>query len=152
MAGADIRSNGGRSTVCRERRSIRPHPNAGILIVENASTVVMLITRACCLRRFVLKTARSGIRLKKFTNISLGPVIAPSIIAVVLFSLASCSTNSEDTRFDREDARILARERFEVKVQNCRRSHGVMIIHAQATRIKKQYIRSEMNSAKCVRW
>ena len=136
-------------------RSIRPHPNAGILMVENASTVVMLITRACCLRRFVLKvleTARRGIRLKKFTNISLGPEIAPSIIAVVLFSLASCSTNSEDTRFDREDARILARERFEVKVQNCRRSHGVMIIHAQATRIKKQYIRSEMNFAKCVRW
>ncbi len=77
---------------------------------------------------------------------------ALSIIAVVFLLLVSCATLTEEEEYVREDAFTLARERFEVRLQACNEARGVMMIHARATRIKKQYTRSEMEFAQCVRW
>ncbi len=124
-------------------------------MIENASTVILLDTRAWSIRRFVLKaleTAQNGVRLSMSIDISLVSLIAPSIIAVAFFSLVSCTTISEDKQYEREDARIRTAERYWTRLQGCRKAGGVMMTHRKATRLNKPYTRREMNHALCVRW
>ncbi len=68
------------------------------------------------------------------------------------WSLVNKRIEVEEKQYAREDALILARERYEARLQGCNEARGVMIIHTRATRLKKQYTRSEMEFAQCVRW
>ncbi len=68
------------------------------------------------------------------------------------WSLVNKRIEVEEKLYAREDALILARERYEVRLQACKQAGGVMMIHVRATRLKKQYTRNEMEFAQCVRW
>ncbi len=59
---------------------------------------------------------------------------------------------AEDKQYTREDALILARERYEAKSQACNEAGGVMMIHARATRRKQKFTRDDYQFAKCVNW
>ena len=107
-------------------------PDAGILMVEDASTVVMLDTPAWSLRKFVFKAlevAQIGDRLSRSADFFLVSPITPSVIAVVFLLLISCATLREGQQYAREDALILARERYEVRQQACNAAGGAMIIN-----------------------
>ncbi len=67
-------------------------------------------------------------------------------------SLVNKRIEAEEKQYEREDALILARERYEVRLQACNEAGGVMMIHVRATRLKKHYTRNEMEFAQCVRW
>ncbi len=67
-------------------------------------------------------------------------------------SLVNKRIEVEEKLYAREDALILARERYEVRLQACKHAGGVMMIHVRATRLKKHYTRNEMEFAQCVRW
>ncbi len=59
---------------------------------------------------------------------------------------------AEDKQYAREDALILARERYEVRLQACNEAGGVMMIHARATRLRQKFTRYDYQFAKCVSW
>ena len=58
---------------------------------------------------------------------------------------------AEEKQYAREDALILARERYEVRLLACNAAGGVMIIHARGTRMKQKFTRDDYLFAKCVR-
>ncbi len=69
------------------------------------------------------------------------------------WSLVNKRIQAEEKQYAREDALILARERYEVRLQACNEAGGVLMIRRRwATRLQKQYTRSEMEFAQCVRW
>ncbi len=59
---------------------------------------------------------------------------------------------AEERLYAREDALILARERYEARLQACNKAGGVMMIHARATRLKQKFTRRDYLFAKCVSW
>ncbi len=67
-------------------------------------------------------------------------------------SLVNKRIEAEEKQYAREDALILARERYEVSLQACNEAGGVMMIHARATRLKQKFTRHDYQFAKCVRW
>ncbi len=67
-------------------------------------------------------------------------------------SLVNKRIEAEEKQYAREDALILARERYEVRLQACNEAGGVMMIHARATRLKQKFTRFDYQFAKCVRW
>jgi len=67
-------------------------------------------------------------------------------------SLVNKRIEAEEKQYAREDALILARERYEVRLQACNEAGGVMMIHARATRLKQRFTRFDYQFAKCVRW
>jgi len=66
-------------------------------------------------------------------------------------SLVNKRFEAEEKQYAREDALILARERYEVRLQACNKAGGVMMIHARATRLKQKFTRHDYQFAKCVR-
>ena len=67
-------------------------------------------------------------------------------------SLINKRDEAEDKRYAREDAFILARERYEARLRACNEAGGVMIIHARATRLRQKFTRHDYQFAKCVNW
>ena len=67
-------------------------------------------------------------------------------------SLLNKRIEAEDKQYARDDALILARERYEARLQACNEAGGVMMIHARATRLKQKFTRHDYQFAKCVRW
>ena len=67
-------------------------------------------------------------------------------------SLINKRNEAEEKLYEHEDALILARERYEARLQACNEAGGVMIIHARATRRKQKFTRHDYQFAKCVRW
>jgi len=67
-------------------------------------------------------------------------------------SLVNKRIETEEKQYAREDALILARERYEVRLQACNQAGGVMMIHARATRLKQKFTRHDYQFAKCVGW
>ncbi len=67
-------------------------------------------------------------------------------------SLVNKRIEAEEKQDAREDALILARERYEVRLQACNEAGGVMMIHARVTRLKQKFTRFDDQFAKCVRW
>ncbi len=58
----------------------------------------------------------------------------------------------EEKQYEREDALILARERYEVRLQACHAAGGVMIINTGGQKLRKRFTRHDYKLAKCVRW
>ena len=77
---------------------------------------------------------------------------ALSIIAVVYLLLVSCTTLTEDELYAREDALILARERYEARQQACHEAGGAMMIKAGGGMLRKRFTRHDYKLAQCVRW
>ncbi len=77
---------------------------------------------------------------------------ALSIIAVVFLLLASCATFTEEEQYAREDALILARERYEARQQACHEAGGAMMINAGGQKLRKRFTRHDYKLAQCVRW
>ena len=67
-------------------------------------------------------------------------------------SLVNKRIAAEEKLYEHEDALILARERYEARLQACNKAGGVMMIHARATRLRQKFIRSDYQFAKCVSW
>ena len=67
-------------------------------------------------------------------------------------SLINKRNEVEERLYAHEDALILARERYEARLQACNEAGGVMMIHARATRLRQKFTRSDYQFAKCVSW
>ena len=67
-------------------------------------------------------------------------------------SLVTKRIAAEDKRYAHDDALILARERYEARLQACNKAGGVMMIHARATRLRQKFTRRDYQFAKCVSW
>ncbi len=67
-------------------------------------------------------------------------------------SLVNKRIAAEERLYEYEDALILARERYEARLQACYEAGGVMIIHARATRLRQKFTRFDYQFAKCVNW
>lgn len=98
-----------------------------------------------------LETAQIGDRLSRAADFFPLLLITPSVIAVV-FLLASCATLTEGQQYVREDALILAKERYEVRLQACNEAGGAMIINTGGQKLRKRFTRHDYKSAKCVRF
>jgi len=59
---------------------------------------------------------------------------------------------AEEKQYAREDALILARERYEVRLQACNEAGGVMMINTGGQKLRKRFTRHDYKFAKCVRW
>ena len=69
---------------------------------------------------------------------------------LVPFLLIGCATLTEEEQYMREDALILARERFEVMEQACITAGGAVIINTGGQQLRKQIRRHDYTSAKFV--
>ncbi len=67
-------------------------------------------------------------------------------------SLVNKRIEAEDKQYAHDDALILARERYEARLQACNEAGGVMMIHARATRLRQKFTRHDYQFAKCVSW
>ena len=67
-------------------------------------------------------------------------------------SLVNKRIEAEEKQYAREDALILARERYEVRLQACNAEGGVMIINAGGQKLRKRFTRHDYKLAECVRW
>ena len=67
-------------------------------------------------------------------------------------SLINKRIEAEDKQYAHDDALILARERYEARLQACNEAGGVMIIHARSTRLRQKFTRHDYQFAKCVSW
>ncbi len=67
-------------------------------------------------------------------------------------SLVNKRIEAEEKQYAREDALILVRERYEVRLQACNEAGGVMIINAGGQKLRKRFTRHDYKLAKCVRW
>jgi len=67
-------------------------------------------------------------------------------------SLVIKRIEAEDKQYAHDDALILARERYEARLQACNKAGGVMMIHARATRLRQKFTRGDYQFAKCVSW
>ena len=67
-------------------------------------------------------------------------------------SLVNKRIEAEEKQYEREDALILARERYEVRLQACNAEGGVMIINAGGQKLRKRFTRHDYKLAECVRW
>ena len=67
-------------------------------------------------------------------------------------SLINKRNEAEERLYAHEDALILARERYEARLQACNEAGGVMMIHARATRLRQKFTRGDYQFAKCVSW
>ena len=67
-------------------------------------------------------------------------------------SLINKRIEAEDKQYAREDALILARERYEVRLQACNAEGGVMIINTGGQKLRKRFTRHDYTRAECVRW
>ena len=67
-------------------------------------------------------------------------------------SLVNKRIEAEDKQYAHDDALILARERYEARLQACNKAGGVMMIHARATRLRQKFTRRDYQFAKCVSW
>ncbi len=67
-------------------------------------------------------------------------------------SLVTKRIEAEDKQYAHDDALILARERYEARLQACNEAGGVMIIHARSTRLRQKFTRHDYQFAKCVSW
>lgn len=115
----------------------------------------MLDTRAWSLRKFVFKAlevAQIGDRLSRPADFFLVSPITLSVIALVFLLLISCATLTEGQQYVREDALILARDRYEVRQQACSKGGGVMIINTGGQKLRKRVTRHDYKSAECVRF
>ena len=69
----------------------------------------------------------------------------------VFVLLGGCATMTEDQRYDRETASIVAMEEFQAKTKACKQANGYMIVHLPAaTRIKRKVSRFDYVTARCV--
>ena len=98
-----------------------------------------------------LEVAQIGDRLSKSADFFLVSLIMLSVIAVVFLLLASCATLTEEQQYAREDALILARERYEVTLQACNEAGGVMRIDAGGQKLRKRFTRHDYKLAECAR-
>ncbi len=67
-------------------------------------------------------------------------------------SLVNKRIEAEEKQYAREDALILARDRYEVRLQACNEAGGVMIINTGGQKLRKRVTRHDYQFAKCVRW
>ncbi len=67
-------------------------------------------------------------------------------------SLINKRIEAEEKLYAHEDALILARERYEARLQACKEAGGVMMIHARSTRLKQKFTRHDYQFARCVKW
>ncbi len=67
-------------------------------------------------------------------------------------SLVNKRIEAEEKQYEREDALILARERYEVRLQACNAEGGVMIINTGGQKLRKRFTRHDYKLAECVRW
>ncbi len=56
-----------------------------------------------------------------------------------------------EEQYVREDALILARKRYEVRLQACNEAGSVMMINTGGQKLRKRFTRHDYKSAKCVR-
>ncbi len=71
---------------------------------------------------------------------------------LVPFLLFGCTTLTEEEQYMREDALILARERYELRLQACNAEGGVMMINTGGQKLRKRFTRHDYKLAQCVRW
>jgi hypothetical protein len=98
-----------------------------------------------------LEAVPIGDRLSSSADFFLVSLITLSVIAVVFLLLASCAVLTEEQQYAREDALILARERYEVRQQACNEAGGVMFINTGGQKLRKRVTRHDYKSAVCVR-
>ena len=67
-------------------------------------------------------------------------------------SVVNKRSEAEDRQYAHDDALILARERYEARLQACNEAGGVMIMHARATRLRQKCTRHDYQVAKCGSW
>ncbi len=67
-------------------------------------------------------------------------------------SLVNKRNAAEEKQYAHDDALILARDRYEARLQACNEAGGVMIIHARSTRLRQKFTRRDYQFAKCVSW
>ena len=65
-------------------------------------------------------------------------------------SLVNKRIEAEEKQYEREDALILARERYEVRLQACKEAGGVMFINTGGQKLRKRVTRHDYQFAKCV--
>ncbi len=118
-------------------------------ITKMGNDIVYLISPTAIPRR--LGASENFLRLSRSVGISVASLTALSAVAVVFLLMASCTTLTEEVQYAREDALILATERYEVRRRECRKAGGVMIIDTHATKLKKQVTRHEYKFSKCAR-
>ena len=66
------------------------------------------------------------------------------------WSLVNKRIEAEEKQYAREDALILARERYEVRQQACNEADGVMFINTGGQKLRKRVTRHDYQFAKCV--
>jgi hypothetical protein len=72
------------------------------------------------------------------------------ILAILLLLLSGCAPLAENDIYDRQDALLLAQEKYIARQSACADSGGVMFITAAtASRIKKAYSKQEYDFARC---
>ena len=98
-----------------------------------------------------LETAQIGDCLSKSADFFLVSPITRRVIAVVFLLLISCATLTEEQQYVREDALILARERYEVRLQACNEAGSVMMINTGGQKLRKRFTRHDYKLAECVR-
>jgi len=67
------------------------------------------------------------------------------------WSLVNERIEAEEKQYAREDALILARERYEVRQQACNEAGGVMLMNAWGQKHRKRFTRHDYQFAKCVK-
>lgn len=66
----------------------------------------------------------------------------------VLLLLVACAPMTEQERYEREDALIVAKEQYEQRRLACQQQGGVMVIKRHASRETEH----DYRLAQCVRW
>ena len=119
-------------------------------ITTMGNDIVYLISPTAIPRR--LGASENFLRLSRSVGISVASLTALSTVAVVFLLMASCTTLTEEEQYAREDAFILATERYEVRQQTCSREGGVMIINTGGQKLRKRFTRHDYTSAESVRF
>ncbi len=91
-------------------------------MVKNASTVIMPDTR----------------------------LITLSVFVVAFLVLTSCATLSEEQKYARADALVLARENYQAREQACYEVGGAMMINTGGQKLRKRFTRHDYKFAQCV--
>ncbi len=68
------------------------------------------------------------------------------------WSFVNKRIEAEEKQYAREDALILARERYQARLQACNEAGGVMMINTGGQKLRKRFTRHDYKLAECVRW
>ena len=74
------------------------------------------------------------------------------ILVLFVALLSGCAPLTEEQRFEREDALIVAQEEYAVREVACRDAGGVMVISGWSSGMKTRHSVSDYRLAQCIRY